>query len=234
MEIIKFNPSIAHLKSLAEKYKGLEIQGASDKIGYSAVDIARKDLKANRVKVTNTGKEMRAEAIQFQKKVISLEKEAIAIIEPLEKELALKQVRIDNIKELPERIEKLKDIKVVSDKEMLIGMDNRTFTSYYKKERENYYDDIERIEEERKRRIEEDKRIEEAKKQAKIDAENEVKLETIKKEEEEKQKEEARQANQKYQDWLNTNDFCGEDNQMILKETDDKIIMYKVVSTFKK
>ena len=98
LNIEKFSPKKAELIALADKSKGLVINGVDDKIGYSLVHDTRMELKRARVEIAKTGKNLRADALSFQKAVIEKEKELIAIIEPVEKDLELKQEAIEKRK----------------------------------------------------------------------------------------------------------------------------------------
>jgi len=200
LNIEKFNPTKADLIKLADKYKSLEIKGIDDRIGYNIVDEARKDLKKKRVELTKTGKELRDEANQFAKKVISIEKELVAIIEPLELELKAKQDEIDLIIEknkrkalLPDRIEKLKSINVEISEDEILEMDSDTFLAFFNEHKEYYLAEKERKLQEEKDKIEEQKKIEELKKQ------REEEIERAKKEAAENAKKEAEEHAKKIQ-----------------------------------
>jgi len=182
LSIEKFSPKKAELATLAKQYQSLEIKGINDKDGYLAVDEARKDLKSKRVEIKKTGKELRAEALKYQKDVILLENELVDIIEPLEKELLDKQ---DVIKQeklivereilLPNRKTELAKIDInISDDELLL-MSPTDFTTFLNLKKEEYYEEKERIAQEREDKIEAanaklkyDKDIEAAKKQERI------------------------------------------------------------------
>lgn len=123
----------AEVAKMAEQYKGLEIKGVEDKKGYAEVDAARKALKAARVRVQKTGKELRDDANKFAKKVIEVEKDIVALIEPTEKDLAAKQEAIDVQRErlrrveiLPERKARLAELgaDAYSDEQLLDYDDN--------------------------------------------------------------------------------------------------------------
>ena len=90
MQLEKFNPTTAELKQKAEECSSLIIKGVDDKEGYQAVHKARMDLVRTRREINKTGKELRAEAIAFQKAVIDKEKELIGIISPVEDDLKAK------------------------------------------------------------------------------------------------------------------------------------------------
>jgi len=137
LNIEKFSPQKAELCTLADQYAGLTISGIEDKAGYKAVDEARKDLKRKRVEITKTGKELREEAVAFQKKVIAVEKELVAIIEPVEIDLAGKQEEIDKAVQmekrkanLPYRQSQLKEIGVEIADEFILAMEDAQFLAY--------------------------------------------------------------------------------------------------------
>ncbi len=201
LNIEKFNPTKADLIKLADKYKNLEIKGIDDKTGYNIVDEARKDLKKKRVELTKTGKELRDEANQFAKKVISIEKELVGIIEPLELDLKAKQDAIDLEIEkenrkvlLPDRIAKLKEINVSYSEELLLEMNSDTFLAFFNEQKEYYLAEKERELQEEKDKIEEEKKIEELKKQ------REEEIEKAKKEAAENAKKEAEEHAKKIQE----------------------------------
>ena len=80
--------------------------------------------------------------------------------------------------------------------------------------------------------MEEDQNLEEAKRNS-FDASKAMLKNKIKQEEEKKKEdEEKRLKNKRYQEWLRQNNFDGE--TMVLKQTDTEIIMYQIISTFKK
>lgn len=180
LNIEKFSPTKAEITALAERCKGLTIKGIDDKAGYNLVHQARMELKTARVNIQKTGKEARAEALKYQKAVIKLENELVAIIEPTERELEEKQKEVDLKKEmikrqdlLPERKEKLKEINCEMDDEFLLVMNDIEFDRFFNQKKEEYlYEqeqkqkaEQEKIETE-KRKLEEDKRLEQARREA--------------------------------------------------------------------
>lgn len=147
LNLEKFNPTVAEITAMAEKYKGLEIQGIDDKEGYTAVDIARKELKKTRVQIQKTGKELRADALAFQKAVIARENELIEIIEPLEVELTDKQRKVNEEKEkmkrmesLPERREQLATVEGEATDDELLSMDDRSFNDFFLQKKSEFLD----------------------------------------------------------------------------------------------
>jgi hypothetical protein len=145
LDIEQFNPKKAEIVALADKYKDLTIQGVDDKAGYLQVDLARKELKKTRVQIEKDGKMFRAEAVAFQKQVLELEKELVAIVEPLEVELAEKLAVIDIEKEkikrlevLPERREKLVSVGVEVLDEFILLMDDAQFAEFYVNKKDEF------------------------------------------------------------------------------------------------
>lgn len=197
LSIEKFSPQKAELKTLADKYKDLDINGVDDRAGYLMVDEARKDLKKKRVLIKKTGKEMRDEALKFQRSVIALEKELIEIIEPIEIALKEKQDKVDNEIErekrkavLPERQEKMKEIELEISDDELLDMDPKEFTEFYNLKKGEYLDKKEAELKAEQERLAREKEIEEAKKKAKEEAEKKAAEEAKRKEAEAKEREE--------------------------------------------
>lgn len=182
LNIELLTPKVLELQGVAEKYKGLVITGIEDRAGYQIVDEARKDLKKRRVEIQKFAKEIRDEAIQFQKKVIEKEREVIAIIEPLEIELGNKQKTIDDEKLkikmmelLPSRKEKLKEIGVEGVDDLIVLMNEVKFSEYYSFKKSEYLEKKEAELRAKEAEIARQQEIEEARQQAKKDAEDKAK-----------------------------------------------------------
>jgi hypothetical protein len=195
LNLEKFSPKRAELQELSQKYLNLEIKGIDDKPGYLAVDEARKELKRKRVKITKTGKELRSEALAFQKAVIAREKELVEIIEPVELSLSEMQKKIDDEKEkikrielLPERKEKLEKINVKIEDDFILLMDDGKFESFYNEKKAEYLEEKERLIREQEEKMKREQEIEEAKKQARVEAEKQAEAERKRAIEEERRK----------------------------------------------
>lgn len=67
LNIEKFNPTKAEIARVVEESKALVIDGPKDVAGYKKVNEARIQLKQMRVRIQKTGKELRADAVAFQK-----------------------------------------------------------------------------------------------------------------------------------------------------------------------
>lgn len=249
LSLEKFNPNKEKLEELKKECSKLKIKGIDDKIGYNLVHTKRMDLADIRINITKTGKELRQEALKFQKDVISYERELIAIIEPTEIELKAKEKAIDNEKEkikrvelLPERKEKLENIDVsISDNDIL-EMDNKQFDEFYNEKNAEYLEEKQAKIDEENIKIENEKKILKEKKdrikfeeQAKIDADKKAQeeIERIKLQEKQKIEDEQKklEADKEYNNFLKDNGYTEEnkDNFYIMKD-DNKIILYKKVN----
>lgn len=148
LDLDKFNPTIAEIQVMVAKHKTLQITGIDDKEGYEAVKAARRELQKTRKSITDDGKAMREEAIQFQKAVLAREKEVLEMIVPTEKELEAKQEAIDTERErlkrvalLPERRDRLREFTVLGDictDDDLLGMDIDAFEKFYNTSKQRY------------------------------------------------------------------------------------------------
>lgn len=181
LEIEKFNQTKEELSKLAKKYANLEINGVDDKTGYSIVDEARKDLKNKRVLISKTGKAMRDDANKFAKNVISLEKELIAMIEPLEKSLQNKQRFVDEEKLkikrqglLPDRKKQLSEIDIELTDDEILMFDNAKFDAFVVEQKSAFLYKKEQELKAKEQEIARKKELEEAKKQAVLAAEKQA------------------------------------------------------------
>lgn len=97
--LIVFENKKDELQQLADECKGFKIDGVDDSEGFKIVSQKRKALKAERVSLQKQGKEMRDGLTQMGRQIMDKEKELIAIIEPVEKELQEEEKRIEEEKE---------------------------------------------------------------------------------------------------------------------------------------
>lgn len=142
LSLEKFNP-IAELNALVEAARGVFVTDIGDKEQLSIVKKTRILLRDARIDIEKKGKELRGDALAFQKAVIAREKELIAIIEPeearlaaIEDEVKAKKLRAERIALIPERRKRIGEIggdtllnKNVSD-EQLVAMDASEFQGY--------------------------------------------------------------------------------------------------------
>ena len=187
-------PREAACLDLAAKYKGLVIKGVDDEEGYDQVYRAKQILKKERTGITNDGKSLREMTNDFNKSVLKKERELIAIIEPIEKELTealdvidAEKAKISRLEVLPLRMDKLiainPDFAKLGDKakDNILDMDGNQFQEFLnnlmheklaaKETRLKAEND--RIEAERAK-LEQEKHDEEIRKQARLLAEKEA------------------------------------------------------------
>lgn len=184
LSLEEFNPTKAEVISLAKKFKGLSINGIDDLEGYKAVHNAQMTLVHTRTNIVKASKDARQKAVDFNKAVLALEKDLIAEIEPVEKELKEKKEAIDREKELierrkliPVRREKLVEVEAELTDDQLIDMDSVQFQNFLNQAKHEQLERREaaiKAEQERlaaiQAKIDADKRDEEIRKQAELDA----------------------------------------------------------------
>jgi len=98
-ELQAYNTTDAAIAKIRQDYMALTIAGMEDKEGYDRVHVARMDVKNRRVQVSKKGKELREDAVKFQKAVIAEEKRIIDLMAPIEDHLAEEESRVDEEKE---------------------------------------------------------------------------------------------------------------------------------------
>lgn len=102
LNLEKFEPTVAKLQEMVMATKKIT---SSDTL--PIIKAERIGLRNIRVSIEKRGKELRTDAINFQKAVINKEKELIAIIEPEETRLAKIEEDIEMLDEMQKRKEKL-------------------------------------------------------------------------------------------------------------------------------
>ena len=92
-ELQKFNVTDAAIAKMSSEYMLLRTNGTKDK-SFDAVHEARMVVKGKRVEVEKKGKELRADAIKFQKAVIEEEKRIIGLLHPIESHLETEEKKV--------------------------------------------------------------------------------------------------------------------------------------------
>lgn len=138
LELEKFNPTIAELNQLVETSQRVSLPDLSDTEQLKVVKSNRIYLRDARVAITKRGKELRQEAVDFQKAVIEKEKELVAIIEPEElrlkdlEEKAAEFAEMEKRKELlPIRRGRLAELLYTGTDEDILRMDDKEFEAKY-------------------------------------------------------------------------------------------------------
>jgi hypothetical protein len=120
--------------------KHISATDLSDKTQLEIVRTNRIALKNARVKIEKRGKELREDALKFQKAVIAKEKELVAIIEPEEDRLAaieeeakaivIRQQRTEQLAARRERLASIGDNLPIDD-DHLLTVDDIQFDAYF-------------------------------------------------------------------------------------------------------
>ncbi len=244
-----FNEIRSNLSQLAEKNKGIKINGVEDVENYSKAKDAQKELRGAEIDLEKLAKSERQQALEYQRGIIALEKDLLAITNPIIEDLKEQIKEIDEIKAreirkvlLPDRQKKLKEINYnLSDKEIL-NYDEKEWAEFYDKIKLEYLDkkEQERLEEQRKK--DEAERIKKAQEEAKEQAirqererqekEKDIEAQRILQEEANKKaQEEARLKDERLLNWLKENNINVEDRSSYKIVTEkDRLLLYRRIS----
>jgi len=136
--IVKFNPAIEEIRKLVAKTKEITIKDIEDSPMYISVKNYLKELADIRIAIQKCGKGQRDEALKFQKKVIQLEKELLAEIEPEETRLRnliikydAEKIMLERRKILPIRTAALENENIKADEQYILSLDDNEFTLYF-------------------------------------------------------------------------------------------------------
>lgn len=205
LNIERFNPRKAEITELVERIKSTVISMPGDKTGYELMKENKKTLQSARTNLTKDLKAEREGALAYQKGIIAIEKDMLAIIEPVESELDEKIKAIEDAEKraarvaiLPDRKEKLKSIELEMTDGEILDMDDKVFAQFFTDKKMAYLE----AQNEKARKIEEDRRREEDEKrhQEEIKKASEQAAANAKKEAEEKAEREKKEAVQREKD----------------------------------
>lgn len=140
-DLEKFDPTVQQLKELVSQTQAITATDLTDSKQLEVVKRNRIALKTARVKIENTGKELRADAIKFQKAVIAKENELVAIIAPeeerlksIEAEAEALAIKAKRLEVLPVRKERLAAIGVTHQDDFLLDLEDNQFESLFNQE----------------------------------------------------------------------------------------------------
>jgi len=85
--IVKFVPTDAAIAEMRNQYMGLKVNGIDDKEGLKAVHDARMIVKGKRVEVEKKRKALKADALEYGRKVDAEAKRITALLQPIEDHL---------------------------------------------------------------------------------------------------------------------------------------------------
>lgn len=258
LNIERFDPTKQQLNELVERAQTLKDIDIDDSNQLEQVKKVRIDLKNARVGITKTGKEMRNDAIKFQRAVIEKEKELVGIIEPeekrlkgIEEEAKQKALLIEREKLLPWRKEKLTEVDAELSDGELLNMDDKEFQLFLN---EKAAEKLAKQEEEKRAKEAEEQRkkeLAEAEERARKEAEEKAKkeaeeaekrhqeeLERLRREKEQeeeqkRQREKRREKEKKYQEWLKQNGYTEENkDQFYIVDHGHVVELYKLVDSY--
>lgn len=143
MEIIKFDPTVEQLNKMIAVTSTITAEDLSDDTQIAIVKENRIKLRDARITIEKKGRDLRADALKYQKDVIAKEKELLSIIGPEEDRLKSLETEAEKIKVraarqalLPMRREQLMPVLPVEEyntfvsDEMLLSMDSNEFITY--------------------------------------------------------------------------------------------------------
>lgn len=228
LNIEQFDPTVEQLQKLVETTKAITLANLEDKEQLAIVHTNRINLRDARIAITKKGKELREDAISFQKKVIEKEKELIAIVEPeelrlagIEEEAKKLAIRKERIEKLPARQARLKEIGVDVADEALLDLDSEQFEAFFNKcvADNNEKARLLALEEQAKKEAELKRQQEELEKARK---EEQEKLEALRREEQEKLEAEKKKIEEERAELLRKEQELQAEKDRIAREEEEK------------
>lgn len=210
MDIQEFNPTVAELTKIAERAKKV------DSTDLVAVKEMRLELRTVRTTITKRGKELRTEALAFQKAVIAKEKELLELVTPQEDRLKEIEDAAAMAEEMEARAQKMpwrkEQLMLLGDgvenptNEQLLDMNDEQFATYLNERKVAKFDadeaekrekELEAQREREKEEAVEKARLEEQEKAAKQLQEEKDRADRAEKEAKEKEERAEREAKEK-------------------------------------
>jgi hypothetical protein len=107
-DLQRFSPSDVAIAAMRDQYMPLKIAGVEDAEGFKAVHSARMVVREHRVAVEKTRKELKADALEYGRKVDGEAKRLTAMLEPIEDHLTAEESAYNQAKELIRNAAKIK------------------------------------------------------------------------------------------------------------------------------
>lgn len=107
-QLAKFTPTDTAVATMAAEYMPLVIQGPDDSEGFKVVHQARMVVKSHRVTVEKVRKELKADALEYGRRVDGEAKRITAMLEPIENHLAEQEASYEAAKEAIRKAARLK------------------------------------------------------------------------------------------------------------------------------
>ncbi len=98
-QIVEYSITDAAIAEMKSMYMGLKVLNLDDKEGFKAVHSARMIVKGKRCEVEKRRKELKADALEYGKKVDSEAKRILGLLEPIETHLTNEEEKITKEKE---------------------------------------------------------------------------------------------------------------------------------------
>lgn len=114
---IRYNLTDAKISKLRESFMPLKIDGIADKEGYLAVHEARMEVKRIRVAVEKKRVDLKADALEYGRRVDAEAKRITALLEPIEKHLESEEARIDQERERIKREAEMERLRIQREAE---------------------------------------------------------------------------------------------------------------------
>lgn len=257
MELIAFDPTVDQLNKMIAVTSAITAEDLSDDKQIALVKSNRISLRDARITIEKRGKELRADALKYQKDVIAKEKELLAIITPeedrlkaIEDEAKLIKERAARVALLPMRREQLAAIGAMPLDEFpfendLLDMDNDQFISYLNVRKAEKLDrDMAEVNAE-KARLADEARLAQVRLEAEVAERNRIEA-AAKAQEEARMRESEAHAQQakdkqaklekqkKYKAWLEKIGYAEtEHGSWYFATKDDVTNAYRLISSFK-
>lgn len=103
LELIDFRKTESEIRKLESEYMGLTVASVNDKAGLAKVHAARMVVKNLRVSIEKKRKELKADALEYGRKVDEIAKIHTALIEPIESHLEEQEAIVKREREQIER-----------------------------------------------------------------------------------------------------------------------------------
>ena len=119
-QLARFSPTDTAIATLAKEYLPLHIADVNDTHGYTLVHRARMDIKAKRVSVEKVRKDLKADALDYGRKVDAEAKRLTTLLEPIELHLESEETSYEAAKEAIRNAARLKaeaEAKAIADAE---------------------------------------------------------------------------------------------------------------------
>lgn len=98
-ELSKYNIADAAIAELSAKYMGIKVSNPQDIENYKLARVARVEIKNRRVEVEKTRKELKADSLEYGRKVDAEAKRITALLEPIETYLTSQEKIVEDEKE---------------------------------------------------------------------------------------------------------------------------------------